>query len=259
MSITANNISLSYKDKDILKNIDIEIKKGEIITILGPNGAGKSSLLNIISGEIDINKGEVYYEDSPLSQLNIQERAYIRSVMSQSQPIVFDFSVREIVEMGWLDKGNLRYSDNINLAISGVLNDCDIRHLENRKFNTLSGGEQRRVHFARSLIQLWRESDNKDSRYLLLDEPTANLDLFHQINLMKMLKELSKDGVGILVILHDLNLAFKYSDKIAMIKNGSMIAYNEPKKIIDQNILSEVYDLTFDIQVKDSKININYV
>ena len=179
--------------------------------------------------------------------------------MSQSQPIVFDFSVREIVEMGWLDKGNLRYSDNINLAISGVLNDCDIHHLENRKFNTLSGGEQRRVHFARSLIQLWRESDNKDSRYLLLDEPTANLDLFHQINLMKMLKELSKDGVGILVILHDLNLAFKYSDKIAMIKNGSMIAYNEPKKIIDQNILSEVYDLTFDIQVKDSKININYV
>ena len=106
---------------------------------------------------------------------------------------------------------------------------------------------------------MWRESDNKDSRYLLLDEPTANLDLFHQINLMKMLKELSKDGVGILVILHDLNLAFKYSDKIAMMKNGSMIAYNEPKKIIDQNILSEVYDLTFDIQVKDSKININYV
>ena len=259
MSITANNISLSYKDKDILKNIDIEIKKGEIITILGPNGAGKSSLLNIISGEIDINKGEVYYEDSRLSELNIQERAYMRSVMSQSQPIVFDFSVREIVEMGWLDKGNLRYSDNMNLAISGVLNDCDIQHLENRKFNTLSGGEQRRVHFARSLIQLWRASDNKDSRYLLLDEPTANLDLFHQINLMKMLKELSKDGVGILVILHDLNLAFKYSDKIAMIKNGSIIAYNEPKKIIDQNILSEVYDLTFDIQIKDSKININYV
>ena len=259
MSITANNISLSYKDKDILKNIDIDIKKGEIITILGPNGAGKSSLLNIISGEIDINKGEVYYEDSRLSELNIQERAYMRSVMSQTQPIVFDFSVREIVEMGWLDKGNLRYSDNMNLAISGVLNDCDIQHLENRKFNTLSGGEQRRVHFARSLIQLWRASDNKDSRYLLLDEPTANLDLFHQINLMKMLKELSKDGVGILVILHDLNLAFKYSDKIAMIKNGSIIAYNEPKKIIDQNILSEVYDLTFDIQVKDSKININYV
>ena len=259
MSITANNISLSYKDKDILKNIDIDIKKGEIITILGPNGAGKSSLLNIISGEIDINKGEVYYENSRLSELNIQERAYMRSVMSQSQPIVFDFSVREIVEMGWLDKGNLRYSDNMNLAISGVLNDCDIQHLENRKFNTLSGGEQRRVHFARSLIQLWRASDNKDSRYLLLDEPTANLDLFHQINLMKMLKELSKDGVGILVILHDLNLAFKYSDKIAMIKNGSIIAYNEPKKIIDQNILSKVYDLSFDIQVKDSKININYV
>ena len=259
MSIAANNVSLSYKDKDILKNIDIEIKKGEIISVLGPNGAGKSSLLNIISGEIDINNGDVLYEDVPLSKLSIQERAYMRSVMSQSQPIVFDFSVREIVEMGWLDKGNLRYSNNINSAITEVISDCDIQHLENRKFNTLSGGEQRRVHFARSLIQLWRETDNKDSRYLLLDEPNANLDLFHQINLMKMLRELSNDGVGIMIILHDLNLAFKYSDKIAMIKDGSLVAYDEPRKIIDENILSEVYDLIFDIQVNDSKINISYV
>ena len=93
----------------------------------------------------------------------------------------------------------------------------------------------------------------------MLDEPNANLDLFHQINLMKMLRELSNDGVGIMIILHDLNLAFKYSDKIAMIKDGSLVAYDEPRKIIDQNILSEVYDLTFDIQLKDSKINISYV
>ena len=162
--------------------------------------------------------------------------------MSQSQSVVFDFSVRDIVEMGWLDKGDYRYSNNINKAIIGVLEECEIKYLENRKFNTLSGGEQRRVHFARSLIQLWRESNTDDPRYLMLDEPTTNLDLSHQIKLMKMLKKLSNDGVGILLILHDLNLAFNYSDKIAIIKNGKLNAYDKPRNIVDKKILPEVFE-----------------
>ena len=190
MSIYSEKISLKYNDKSILEDINIEIKKGMILSILGPNGAGKSSLLNILSGDIESNIGNVFYDNTDIKNISIQERAFIRSVMSQNQPIVFDFSVRDIVEMGWLDKGNIKYSNNINNAIIGVLNDCEIAHLEKRKFNTLSGGEQRRVHFARSLIQLWRESDNKDSRYLMLDEPTSNLDLSHQIKLMNMLKKI---------------------------------------------------------------------
>ena len=206
MSIYSEKISLKYNDKSILEDINIEIKKGMILSILGPNGAGKSSLLNILSGDIESNIGNVFYDNTDIKNISIQERAFIRSVMSQNQPIVFDFSVRDIVEMGWLDKGNIKYSNNINNAIIGVLNDCEIAHLEKRKFNTLSGGEQRRVHFARSLIQLWRESGNKDSIYLMLDEPTSNLDLSHQIKLMNMLKKLANDGVGILLILHDLNL-----------------------------------------------------
>ena len=212
MSIYSEKISLKYNDKSILEDINIEIKKGMILSILGPNGAGKSSLLNILSGDIESNIGNVFYDNTDIKNISIQERAFIRSVMSQNQPIVFDFSVRDIVEMGWLDKGNIRYSNNINNAIIGVLHDCEIAHLEKRKFNTLSGGEQRRVHFARSLIQLWRESGNKDSRYLMLDEPTSNLDLSHQIKLMNMLKKLANNGVGILLILHDLNLAFNFSD-----------------------------------------------
>ena len=220
MSIYSEKISLKYNDKSILEDINIEIKKGMILSILGPNGAGKSSLLNILSGDIESNIGNVFYDNTDIKNISIQERAFIRSVMSQNQPIVFDFIVRDIVEMGWLDKGNIKYSNNINNAIIGVLNDCEIAHLEKRKFNTLSGGEQRRVHFARSLIQLWRESGNKDSRYLMLDEPTSNLDLSHQIKLMNMLKKLANDGVGILLILHALNLAFNFSDYIAIIKNG---------------------------------------
>ena len=259
MSIYSEKISLKYNDKSILEDINIEIKKGMIISILGPNGAGKSSLLNILSGDIESNIGNVFYDNTDIKNISIQERAFIRSVMSQNQPIVFDFSVRDIVEMGWLDKGNIRYSNNINNAIIGVLNDCEIAHLEKRKFNTLSGGEQRRVHFARSLIQLWRESGNKDSRYLMLDEPTSNLDLSHQIKLMNMLKKLANDGVGILLILHDLNLAFNFSDYIAIIKNGKLFAYDKPLNIINKNILEDVFELTFNVDIIDNKINVNYI
>ncbi len=259
MSIYSEKISLKYNDKSILEDINIEIKKGMILSILGPNGAGKSSLLNILSGDIESNIGNVFYDNTDIKNISIQERAFIRSVMSQNQPIVFDFSVRDIVEMGWLDKGNIRYSNNINNAIIGVLNDCEIAHLEKRKFNTLSGGEQRRVHFARSLIQLWRESGNKDSRYLMLDEPTSNLDLSHQIKLMNMLKKLANDGVGILLILHDLNLAFNFSDYIAIIKNGELFAYDKPLNIINKNILEDVFELTFKVDIIDNKINVNYI
>lgn len=259
MSIYSEKISLKYNDKSILEDINIEIKKGMILSILGPNGAGKSSLLNILSGDIESNIGNVFYDNTDIKNISIQERAFIRSVMSQNQPIVFDFSVRDIIEMGWLDKGNIKYSNNINNAIIGVLNDCEIAHLEKRKFNTLSGGEQRRVHFARSLIQLWRESDNKDSRYLMLDEPTSNLDLSHQIKLMNMLKKLANDGVGILLILHDLNLAFNFSDYIAIIKNGKLFAYDKPLNIINKNILEDVFELTFNVDIIDNKINVNYI
>ena len=259
MSIYSEKISLKYNDKSILEDINIEIKKGMILSILGPNGAGKSSLLNILSGDIESSIGNVFYDNTDIKNISIQERAFIRSVMSQNQPIVFDFSVRDIVEMGWLDKGNIRYSNNINNAIIGVLNDCEIAHLEKRKFNTLSGGEQRRVHIARSLIQLWRESGNKDSRYLMLDEPTSNLDLSHQIKLMHMLKKLANDGVGILLILHDLNLAFNFSDYIAIIKNGELFAYDKPLNIINKNILEDVFELTFNVDIIDNKINVNYI
>ena len=259
MSIYSEKISLKYNDKSILEDINIEIKKGMILSILGPNGAGKSSLLNILSGDVESNIGNVFYDNTDIKNISIQERAFIRSVMSQNQPIVFDFSVSDIVEMGWLDKGNIRYSNNINNAIIGVLNDCEIAHLEKRKFNTLSGGEQRRVHFARSLIQLWRESGNKDSRYLMLDEPTSNLDLSHQIKLMNMLKKLANDGVGILLILHDLNLAFNFSDYIAIIKNGKLFAYDKPLNIINKNILEDVFELTFNVDIIDNKINVNYI
>jgi len=259
MSIYSKDISLFYDEKEILKDISIEIREGKITTLLGPNGAGKSSFLNIISGDLDFYNGEVLYNQRNLKEINIQEKAFFRSVMAQSQPIVFDFSVKEIVEMGWLEKGNIKYSDNFKTALNEVLIDCDIDYLKNRKFNTLSGGEQRRVHFARSLLQLWRESNSVDPCYLMLDEPTSNLDLFHQIKMMNAIKKLSTEGIGIFMILHDLNLAFKYSDYIAILKNGKIISFGEPKSIINDDVLSSAFGVKIQVNKKDDNIFINYV
>ena len=259
MSIYSKDISLFYDEKEILKDISIEIREGKITTLLGPNGAGKSSFLNIISGDLDFYNGEVLYNQRNLTEINIQEKAFLRSVMAQSQPIVFDFSVKEIVEMGWLEKGNIKYSDNFKTALNEVLIDCDIDYLKNRKFNTLSGGEQRRVHFARSLLQLWRESNSVDPCYLMLDEPTSNLDLFHQIKMMNAIKKLSTKGVGIFMILHDLNLAFKYSDYIAILKNGKIISFGEPKSIINDDVLSSAFGVKIQVNKKDDNLFINYV
>ena len=259
MSIYSKDIALFYDEKEILKDISIEIREGKITTLLGPNGAGKSSFLNIISGDLDFYNGEVLYNQRNLKEINIQEKAFLRSVMAQSQPIVFDFSVKEIVEMGWLEKGNIKYSDNFKTALNEVLIECDIDYLKNRKFNTLSGGEQRRVHFARSLLQLWRESNSVDPCYLMLDEPTSNLDLFHQIKMMNAIKKLSTKGFGIFMILHDLNLAFKYSDYIAILKNGKIISFGEPKSIINDDVLSSAFGVKIQVNKKDDNIFINYV
>ena len=130
MSISSKNISLFYDEKQILKDISIEIKEGKITTLLGPNGAGKSSFLNIISGDLDFYNGDVFYNQRNLAEINIQEKAFLRSVMAQSQPIIFDFSVKEIVEMGWLEKGDIKYSNNFKTALTEILKECDIDVLE---------------------------------------------------------------------------------------------------------------------------------
>ena len=259
MSISSKNISLFYDEKQILKDISIEIKEGKITTLLGPNGAGKSSFLNIISGDLDFYNGDVFYNQRNLAEINIQEKAFLRSVMAQSQPIIFDFSVKEIVEMGWLEKGDIKYSNNFKTALKEILTECDIDYLKNRKFNTLSGGEQRRVHFARSLLQLWRESNSAYPCYLMLDEPTSNLDLFNQIKMMNAIKKLSIEGVGIFMILHDLNLAFKYSDYIAILKNGKIVNFGEPMSIINDDVLSNTFGVKIQVNKKDDNIFIKYV
>jgi len=247
LSIKAESISITLGQRQILDNVSIEIPEGQIIGIVGPNGAGKSTLLNILSGDLESSSGSVFYDGKLLGEISIQQRAFTRSVMAQIQPLVFDFSVKEIIEMGWLLKGATQLMAEFDHAVKEISVACDVDSILERKFNKLSGGEQRRVHFARTLLQLWRPSESVRPRYLLLDEPTANLDLSFEVLLMNILRNRASKNYGILVILHDLNIAAKFCDKTAVLKNGKLLCFGCPKEVLTESLLSEVYGLPIKI------------
>ena len=256
MSLSLKSVSLKLDNRQILKDVSVEINEGEIVSVIGPNGAGKSTLLNVLTGDISPDSGDIIYDNKQLNKISIQERAFTRSVMSQMQTLVFNFNVKDVVEMGWLQRGNSDFSSNFTMAFEAVTTECNVHNLIHRKFNSLSGGEQRRVHFARTLLQLWRPSQSNDPRYLLLDEPTANLDLSSEMLLMNILKARASSKVGILVILHDLNLASHFADKIAIMKDGEIKAFGKPEEIMTDDFLTSIYEVP--IKVKYDPLRVHY-
>ena len=256
MSLSLKSVSLKLDNRQILKDVSLEINEGDIVSVIGPNGAGKSTLLNVLTGDISPDSGDIIYDNKQLDKISIQERAFTRSVMSQMQTLVFNFNVKDVVEMGWLQRGNSDFSSNFTMAFEAVTSECNVHNLVHRKFNSLSGGEQRRVHFARTLLQLWRPSQSIDPRYLLLDEPTANLDLSSEMLLMNILKARASSNVGILVILHDLNLASHFADKIAIMKGGEIKAFGKPEEIMTDDFLTSIYEVP--IKVKYDPLRIHY-
>ena len=255
MSIVVNSAFYSVKDFEIVKDISIEIMPGELLTVLGPNGSGKSTLLKLISGDITPTKGEIFIDSEPLKTISIKRRALKRSVMSQSQQIMYDFSVEDIIRMGWLN--DLKNKSNFNFfnILNDISSECEISHLLNRSINNLSGGEQRRVHFARALIQLKNDLNNQDNKYMLLDEPTANLDISYELNLIKILKKEVSNGIGVFLILHDLNLALNFSDKIALLKEGRLVEFGQPMRIFNDKTLSEIYDTPISVDINSKRVN----
>tara|TARA_Y100000768_G_scaffold304621_1_gene238528 strand:+ start:2116 stop:2889 length:774 start_codon:yes stop_codon:yes gene_type:complete len=255
MSIKTKSLSYAINEKRILEDISIEILPGEICTVIGPNGSGKSTLLKIISGDIKSKSKRVYYEDIRLTEISLKKRALIRSVMSQSQAIMFDYTVKDVLSMGWLGFQLDKDLDKYEILLKKIVKDCDIELLLNQKFNVLSEGEQRRIHFARTLVQLNYESKCSYEKYLFLDEPTANLDLFWEINFMQIITKIAKMGIGVFLVLHDLDLAFNFSDKIALINDGMLRNFGTPKEVMKNDILSSVYKTDIRVDFENKRVN----
>ena len=246
MSVKVKDISFEINNKKILNNISFEIQKGEILAFLGPNGSGKSTIIDILSGTKKKNKGKIFFDNTEIEKINIKTQALIRSTMAQSQQIFYDFSVKEIIELGWIQYEKKKFQD----SLTKVSKECGISNLLDENFNNLSGGEQQRIHFARTLIQLYNNYKDKN-RYFFLDEPTANLDITHEINLIEIIKKKAKEGFGVLIALHDLNLAYSFSDKIALIKDGEIKYIGKPNEVLTENRLQEIYNTPISINKKN--------
>ena len=256
MTIKSHGISLLINGEKIISHLDLEIIPGEITAILGPNGAGKSTALKILAGDIQPSYGDVKYNNINLSEISIVERARLRSVMSQSQTVAFDFTTLEIIEMGWIHENNESYSFSYSDALEEIINICDLLSLLFRRFNTLSGGEQKRVNFARILLQLWIPKTDNYSRYLLLDEPFTNLDIFHELKMLKIIKSYLSKNVGILIVLHDLNIARKLADNVTLMRDGRTIRQGPTDEVFQEDLLSKTFNTC--VKVNDTSPKITF-
>ncbi len=256
MTINLQNISISLNNKIVLEDINLNVNSGEVLSLIGPNGAGKSSLINVISGDYLPTKGEVIYDGINIKEFTLEEKSRKRSVMSQFSNIAFDYKVKDIIEFGWVENSIEIFSNMFDEIVLKISKLCDVIDLLNRNINTLSGGEIKRVQLAKTLLQLYNPSQKNHNKYAFMDEPLSNLDLFYEIKVLKIIQSIAKSqGIGILLVIHDLNLATKFSDKIALMDKGKLISYGAPEKVMKPKILKSIYKLDIKIQKKPFWIN----
>ena len=241
--LAANNIHMQVGDKHLLHDVSLQIKPGEVLAVLGPNGAGKSTLLKILSGEMDTTQGNVTLNDNNLSQITPKQRAKLRAVLPQDASLSFPFKVNEVVMMGRSPYRGAGIEVDTRI-IEECLTAAEAVHLAQRDYTTLSGGERQRVQLARVLAQIWESDEDSQHRYLLLDEPTSALDLAHQHHTFAVARDLAVHrGIGVLAVLHDLNLAALYADRIAILKQGKMLCQGTPKEVLNPANIKQAFEI----------------
>lgn len=234
--LQASNVHFCIRQRPIVDEVSLELNPGEILAVLGPNGAGKSTFFKLLSGEIQCKHGSVGYNGHNIQKLKSKELAEVRAVMPQHSQVNFPFTAQEVVELGLISTRSKQPAK----LIQEVLEATNTSHLKDQVFNHLSGGEKQRVQLARVLVQIWETKPFP--RYLLLDEPTSSLDIAQQHAVLKILTALKSRNIGILVILHELNLAAQYADKIALLKNGVVAKIGNVEDVLEEKVLEYVFD-----------------
>lgn len=238
--LSTSGIQYNIGKKSILSDIQADFAPGSFNMILGPNGSGKSSFLKIFSGEKDHFKGMVSYDGVNIRKIKKEELARRRAVMSQEPELNFPLQVDEVVMMGRYPHFSFRPGQKDESICDAVMNRLDLTQLKYRNYLTLSGGEKKRVQFARVLAQVW-ERPVAGNRYLFLDEPLASLDIKYQQGFLQVARELAQEGMVLVAVMHDLNLAIQYADKLFFLKEGRSVAQGAPGEIIHESLIEEVY------------------
>ena len=250
MNIKSENINVTLEKNNILKGINIEVDNKEVVGIIGPNGSGKSTLLKCIYRVLKPNDGAILLDNVDIKEMSVKESSKRLAVLSQHNNYNFDFTVKDIVLMGrsphkkFMERDNEEDYDIVNEALKKV----DMFEFKDRSFQSLSGGEQQRVILARALAQ--------QPKCLILDEPTNHLDIKYQLQLMRIVKNLN---IEVIAAIHDLNIAAMYCDKIYVLKDGEIIKYGNPKEVLTQKLIKEVYEVDAEVILNNERIYISYL
>jgi iron complex transport system ATP-binding protein len=236
----AHSVGLRLGSRSILSGVDLALAPAKVVALVGPNGAGKSTLLKIVAGERHPTAGRVSLGGRPLAQWSPSALARRRAVLPQSVSLAFAFNVAEVVALG-LPQDLTRTK---RLAfVERSLTATDMIGFQERRYDELSGGERQRVQLARVLAQAW----SGDEAYLLLDEPTTNLDLAHQLLTLRLARAHAEAGGGVLIVLHDLNLAAMAADKIVALKDGAHVASGAPSEIMTDDLIAKLYGVVAEV------------
>ncbi|MDR1903954.1 MAG: ABC transporter ATP-binding protein [Treponema sp.] len=234
MRISGENISISLSGNEILRSISFDTADNKFIGIIGPNGSGKTTLLKCIYRVLKPDRGAVFFDGTDMHSFSVKETARKMGVVSQHNYYNFDFTVREIVLMGRAPHKKQMERDTAEdfSIVDEAIKTVDMESYADRRFSTLSGGEQQRVILARALAQ--------QTKCLILDEPTNHLDVKYQFQLLNLLKKLNHT---VIAALHDLNIAVSYCDYIYVLKAGLLKGHGTPRELLTPRLLREIYEV----------------
>jgi len=239
MTLEARQVSYSIQDQRILHEVSMQIREQQFVGLIGPNGSGKSTLLKNMYRLLKPENGTVLLNEQDIFKQSSKNIAKNLAVVSQETPVLFDFTVHDLVSMGRTPHKKLLELDQERdfQIVKDALNQTGITHLEKRSFGSLSGGEKKRVMVARALAQ--------QAQILILDEPTNHLDIQHQLQLMDLIQTLH---LTVVAALHDLNIAAMYCDQIYVLQKGQIVCSGTPEEVLTPALLQDVFGVYADIQ-----------
>lgn len=247
--LSVENLSVSYKEKNVIENVNIDIEKGKVYSIIGPNGCGKTTLIRTMSRSIKPKNGYVKLYNNDIFKIKTKNVARKMAILSQSNASMSEVTVKTLVQYGrfahkeWWQGSN----SGDNEIVEWAINKTGLEKYKDRKISTLSGGERQRAWIAMAIAQ--------KPEILLLDEPTTYLDISHQLEIMELVSKLNKEeNITIVMVLHDINHAARYSDELIVIKDKQVYTKGNPWEVLESNVLKDVFRVEAEVS-KDKETN----
>ncbi|MFC5465339.1 ABC transporter ATP-binding protein [Lederbergia graminis] len=239
--IQVRGLSKFYGKKPVVENVTVDIKRGQITSFIGPNGAGKSTLLSMVSRLLDADTGEVLVDNNNVKKMKSNEFSKRVSILKQSNYMNVRLTIRELVSFGRFPYSRGRLTPEDEEKVDEAIEYMALGDIQDSYIEELSGGQRQRAFIAMVIAQ--------DTEYILLDEPLNNLDMKHSVQIMKILRRLVNElGKTVIIVLHDINFASVYSDRIVALKDGKVVKDGPTEEIIQSDSLKEIYDMDIPIQ-----------